>query len=876
MRRVELSSLIAAATAGFAAWISLGSLAVATVDTSSRFGFLPPLWMAPAMIVVFCIAAWWLRLSRETALPLFFSLILILPWIPGPVPAVFLLWTGPVVYFVWLTTVASMIIAKKGRVHLSPALSEKCTRPLFAGAIALTAYLAAGWWLSALLPGGDEPHYLVITQSLLRDGDIRVENNYVENQYREYFGRPLSGHFGRRGINGERYSIHAPGLAALVLPAFALLGYPGVVAFLALIAAAGGVMLWRASYALTGSVAAAWFAWAAGTLTVPFFFEAFAVYPDGVAGTLVLFAALPLVEERVSRTKWMMTGAALGLLPWLHTRFAIISIVLGLVLLLRLMKSSGARARIAAFLSVPAACAIAWFAFFRIVYGRFDPSVPYGVETQTSARSILNGFPALLFDQQFGILPNAPVYGLCFAGLIVLARQRLRLAVELAAVWLAYHLAVSTFHMWWAGSSAPARFLAPILPLMALPAAWWWSSSRHLAARSVAIAALLMSVTTTAVLVSIDGGLLAYNVRDGYAKAADWINPLVDISLGMPSFFRQTTGGAVLRAWIWIAIITAAVLSLRLLERKGGTRAAFALATPVAMGMAMMCALSAVWALDGVAASNTEKSQLSLLADYDSARRPLGVTLQPLALNTAGSVLPRIGVITPTRHGPSPLGTLLLAPAVVPGGSYQLRLSPEAPKSGVARLVIGRLARPVKTWDLASDFRDGAASVELPVSVGSLVVTGDQHAPAGVITLHPTQIWEGRSRLTREIARRVERYGPALAFFFDLSATYLEEQGFWVRGGRETHVAVAPATRGAQLQLFVRNAAAMNRVLVEIDGESQALDLQSREERTLPLPIGGDRPGALVRLSSQNGFRPSEVEAGSRDTRFLGVWIEFR
>ncbi len=76
--------------------------------------------------------------------------------------------------------------------------------------------------------------------------------------------------------------------------------------------------------------------------------------------------------------------------------------------------------------------------------------------------------------------------------------------------------------------------------------------------------------------------------------------------------------------------------------------------------------------------------------------------------------------------------------------------------------------------------------------------------------------------------------------------------------------------------MFVRNAADANRVRLDIDGAAQTLDLHPREERTLAIPIAGHRPGALVRIHSEGGFRPSDVEAGSRDTRFLGVWIEFR
>ncbi len=680
------------------------------------------------MIIGFAGAAWVLRLSKEAALPLLLSVILLLPWIPGGVPAAFLLWTGPVVSFVWLAIIAAMVYAKRGRESFSSKPIEKDSRPLFAAAIAFVVYAAAGWWLFAILPGGDEPHYLVITQSVLRDGDIRVENNYAENQYRDYFPAALRPHFGRAGVNGERYSIHAPGLPVVVAPAFALSGYPGVVVWLVLIAAAGSALLWRASFLLTGSAPAAWFGWAAGALSVPSFFQAFSVYPDGLGATLVLFAALPLFEEQVSKRRWIAVGAALAVLPWLHTRFAIISALLGSILLLRLIGSADGRARLAAFMAVPAASAAGWFAFFRIVYGEFDPSVPYGGDTQTRAANMLTGVPALLFDHQFGILPNAPVYAFCLAGVFALARRRPRLAIELMAPAVAYLLAVSAFHMWWAGSSAPGRFLAPILPLLAIPGAWLWSSTPHPSTRALGLAALTLSLFTTAILAGAQRGVLAFNIHDGYGRAAEWINPLVDVALGLPSFFRKTSGEAVLRAAVWIAFLLGAWLILRRLEKRISTRGAYALAAPAAIAIAIMCAMTVVWRLDDVAAVNPEKSQLSLLAQYDTTWRPQGVIVQTATPTTADAVLSKINIATPERRGPSPPGTLLLAPAIVPGGVYELRRASASPASGSAKLVIGRLARPSKVWNLASDFREGGATLELAATVGSLVIAGDPRA----------------------------------------------------------------------------------------------------------------------------------------------------
>ena len=43
-----------------------------------------------------------------------------------------------------------------------------------------------------VFPSGDEPHYLVIAQSLWRDGDLKIENNHARGDYHAYFNGPLS------------------------------------------------------------------------------------------------------------------------------------------------------------------------------------------------------------------------------------------------------------------------------------------------------------------------------------------------------------------------------------------------------------------------------------------------------------------------------------------------------------------------------------------------------------------------------------------------------------------------------------------------------------------------------------------------------------
>lgn len=79
----------------------------------------------------------------------------------------------------------------------------------------------------------------------------------------------------------------------------------------------------------------------------------------------------------------------------------------------------------------------------------------------------------LLFDQQWGLLMAAPVYILAFVGLVAMRRApdgRMLLRWLLFAV-VPYLLLIAFYRQWWGEWCPPARYLAPITPLLALPLA---------------------------------------------------------------------------------------------------------------------------------------------------------------------------------------------------------------------------------------------------------------------------------------------------------------------------------------------------------------------------------------------------------------------
>jgi hypothetical protein len=410
-----------------------------------------------------------------------------MPWWPTPVAAAMLVWTGPAA---WIPIGAAVVLAfadagvwsRAGHLLIAVPPARAAT---LAAAITLVVSAATAWSLAPRLPGGDEPHYLVITQSLLVDGDLRIENNHRQRDYAAYFGGTIAPDFIERGRNREIYSIHAPGVSALVLPAFAMAGYRGAQATIVLLAAIGAALVWSLAWRASGRDAgAAWFAWAGVTLVPTTLIQAVTIFPDAPGAAAAAAGAWLIVrlnepDDAPPPIAIAAVSAALAALPWLHTRFALLAGGLGVAILASLVRRRADAAfarRLVAFAAVPILSALAWFAFFQIVYGTPDPRAPYGQDKSSSLWYVPGGLMGLLFDQQFGLATYAPV--LVAAAVSMFARAGT--STTAAARWLigvaaVYLMVVCVYWMWWAGVPAPpARFAAAALPLLAAPLAIAW------------------------------------------------------------------------------------------------------------------------------------------------------------------------------------------------------------------------------------------------------------------------------------------------------------------------------------------------------------------------------------------------------------------
>jgi hypothetical protein len=308
-------------------------------------------------------------------------------------------------------------------------------------------------------------------------------------------------------------------------------------------------------------------------------------------------------------------------------------------------------------------------------------------------------------------------------------------------------------------------------------------------------------------------------------------------------------------------------------RRRFGGPARIATAT-FAFAAAAMIAGSIVWAMQP-APFNAVAAQLDALrtlaasrvAAFDLTGRHRVPRAAAWTMTLEVPIAPRAG-----RVGPRPLNRPIAVFPAVPAGTYVLqarrRGGPNADgwiMAGVGNDQFAIVTQPIARFD-------EGVRIDVPVDVRAINIRTDEGArdQLEAIVLRPIAL--ARTRLTPDVARRAVRYDSTVAYFLDERA-FPEPSGFWVGGARETTIALHADQPSAAVTLTIRNGAAPNRALLEAGSWRGDVGFGPGEERRIEVPLDRATGTALLNIRSESGFRPADVDARSKDTRYLGVFV---
>lgn len=376
---------------------------------------------------------------------------------------------------------------------------------------------------------GDEPHYLAIAHSIAFDGDVDLSNNYGASEPLIAGGALQPESHARPGAGGVMRPVHDIGMPLVFTP-YVRLAVPAAHALANAIpetmmrrARLNEALLYRhlLSFAMI-AVAAMLAGWLfdalvhlgtpprtafGGTLLVmlspPLLIFSVLFFTELLSALLVFYVFRSVaIDPARGVARWAITGAVTGFLFLVHARNIGFVVPLALLAAAELRRGTGRRNEAIAY---AAALAVAltlrtflnerfWGAWIAGPHARAG-DWPGAAALASESAERLKG---LLFDQEFGLLPYAPIYLLAIAGAAALARSRRDVLIGIAFVVAVYVgmivCPITNVHGWTGGWSPAGRFLTPALPLIGLLVA---AGLRPLP-RVLAIAAIVLQIVIDA------------------------------------------------------------------------------------------------------------------------------------------------------------------------------------------------------------------------------------------------------------------------------------------------------------------------------------------------------------------------------------------
>jgi hypothetical protein len=282
--------------------------------------------------------------------------------------------------------------------------------------------------------------------------------------------------------------------------------------------------------------------------------------------------------------------------------------------------------------------------------------------------------------------------------------------------------------MWWAGNPAPsARFVAVVLPALALPLAVLWSNARPWR-RAWLAAVLTVSCVIALVVIGVDRGSLAWNDRDAQAQWLLWLGPVANLRRAWPSFFWRLDINNVgpdnlASEWpfvrhvvVWLAAWALSWAIVRRAASATSTVAARRLAIGLWLTLGLMAAAEAGWWLTGSTGLDAARADTPMLFD---ARR--GASIVETGAHGVHRVRSLAGRLTIATEEPG----RLIDPAAdwftlsdAPAGVYDVSVSMKRPAAGVLHVHLGSSTTDVSIAAAATTRftlrvpADGAVSVE--------------------------------------------------------------------------------------------------------------------------------------------------------------------
>ena len=189
-------------------------------------------------------------------------------------------------------------------------------------------------------PSGDEPHYLIISQTLLKYHSLNVMLDYNNGDYHAFYPGRIDPHLSY-GAHGQLLPLHSIGAPILWLIPFLVLGRLGAVFFMSLISLLIIPNVYNLLILMKISQKNAFIVSLAYIVASPVYMYSHLTFIEPIGALICIYILRKIMQKELKLAEVLLCSMLLGLLPWVHIRFALLELVLFFALFFTIYKNIG-------------------------------------------------------------------------------------------------------------------------------------------------------------------------------------------------------------------------------------------------------------------------------------------------------------------------------------------------------------------------------------------------------------------------------------------------------------------------------------------------------------------------------------------------------
>src|SRR6266567_1148109 len=237
-------------------------------------------------------------------------------------------------------------------------------------------------------PSGDEPHFLVISQTLLKYHSLNVMLDYQHGDYHLFYQIALAPHVAY-SASGQLLPLHS----------------------------IGAPILWLIPYSFLVS-----FAYAVAS---PLYIYSHLTFIEPIRAFICIYVVRKIFQDEIKVSDLLISSVLLGILPWVHIRFAFFEMVLFFALLYKIYtQNKGKDLKYYLYSILPVTILFIIFEIYNYkVWGSLNPTINEVNDIHGGSKPFVvapfNGILGVFFDQEFGLFVTFPIFILLIPGIVL-------------------------------------------------------------------------------------------------------------------------------------------------------------------------------------------------------------------------------------------------------------------------------------------------------------------------------------------------------------------------------------------------------------------------------------------------------------------------